>query len=520
MSAQPTPTQISRRDFLKIAGLFTLSSLAPLSLTRHAHSNPAKQGEGLPNIILLVFDALSAENMSLYGYARRTTPNIERFAANANVYRAHYAGGNFTTPGTASLLSGTYPWTHRALHYAGRVAKPYEANNLFRALGDAYYRFAFSQNAWVDLLLSQFSADIEQRLPASAFSLLRGFTYDRLPSSNTPLSFRGLEEFLFHKFDRYHGALVFYPLQRALTALAYQNKLAQFADLYPEGLPSNHHDAFFLLRSVFDGVLQSLTSLPSPFFAYIHLFPPHDPYLTSKEFIGAFDDDYKPVAKKIHPLSEKHSYAALLAERQKYDEYLAHVDAEFGRFYEALVRTGLSDNSFIILTSDHGEIFERGEKNHVTELLFQPLIHIPLIIHAPGQKHRQDFSSPTSCVDILPTLLHLRQQPIPAWCEGKVLPGFGGESDEGRPVYSIEAKQNHIRQPLWVYTISMILERYKLIHYSHYGEYFNALELYDLHNDPEEMEDLSVSKRRTALELKAELYQKLEEVNRPYQQTS
>lgn len=509
--------KLSRRDFLKIAALLSLSSLYPLNKELPGEHFTVEHAEPTPNIILFVFDALSAENMSLYGYARKTTPQIERFAATANVYHAHYAGGNFTIPGTASLLSGTYPWTNRALHFAGKVATPFVGHNLFSALGPSYYRFAFTQNAWVDLLLIQFSASIDQRLPVSAFSLLNGLTYDRFPLTNIPLSFRGLEEFLFHKFEIMHGAFVFYPINRLLTSLIYDRKLQEVSEIYPQGFPSNHHDTFFILRPVFEGVVQELKSLPQPFIAYVHFFPPHDPYLASKDFIGVFADQWKPLDKKIHPLSEKHPYSVLLLERQKYDEYLAHVDDEFGRLYDALNQSGFTENSYIILTSDHGEIFERGEKNHVTKLLYQPLVHVPLLIQTPGQKQRQDFYSPTSCVDILPTLLHLSHQPIPAWCEGQVLPGFGVPMNEHRSIYTIEAKTNHIRQPLSLYTISMIKENYKLIHYRGYQGYYNEIELFDLENDPEELVDLSKPKRQIALELKAELYQKLEEVNRPYQ---
>ncbi len=65
-------------------------------------------------MVVIVFDAFSAYNISLYGYQRETTPNIARWAERAVVYHNHNAGGNFTIPGTASLLTGTYPWTHRA----------------------------------------------------------------------------------------------------------------------------------------------------------------------------------------------------------------------------------------------------------------------------------------------------------------------------------------------------------------------------------------------------------------------
>ena len=77
----------SRRDFLKLSsvlsGAWAVSRLSPLSL-------PSAGSPGsLPNILIIVFDAMSAKNLSLYGYHRKTTPNLERFAQRATVYNQH-----------------------------------------------------------------------------------------------------------------------------------------------------------------------------------------------------------------------------------------------------------------------------------------------------------------------------------------------------------------------------------------------------------------------------------------------
>ena len=89
--------QITRRDFLKLAGLFPLSVALPRVL------NSLNNQQGQQNVIIVVFDAFSAAHISFYGYQRDTTPNIARLADRAIVYHNHYAGGNFTTPGTATI---------------------------------------------------------------------------------------------------------------------------------------------------------------------------------------------------------------------------------------------------------------------------------------------------------------------------------------------------------------------------------------------------------------------------------
>ena len=83
-------------------------------------------------------------------------------------------------------------------------------------------------------------------------------------------------------------------------------------------------------------------------------------------------------------------------------------------------------------------------------------------------------------------------------------------------MYTVEAKENGANQPLTKLTVALVKENYKLIHYRGYEGYDNVSELYDLKNDPEEMEDLFDSKPSVGKELLDELETKLKEVNQPF----
>jgi predicted AlkP superfamily pyrophosphatase or phosphodiesterase len=124
--------ELHRRDFLKLAASLPLLKLALEWERLSSTSRITSQGSAAPNVVVLVFDALSASNMSLYGYPRETTPNLSRMAQNATIFHRHYTGGNFTSPGTATLLTGSLPWTHRAFHLYGTVTKQFEDNNIFK----------------------------------------------------------------------------------------------------------------------------------------------------------------------------------------------------------------------------------------------------------------------------------------------------------------------------------------------------------------------------------------------------
>src|SRR5512140_1968324 len=102
--------KLSRRDFLKSAGALLLGSMVPGTVKGLLNRNSPQTDPSLPNVIVLVFDTMSAPHLSLHGYRRATTPDLERFAERATVFHKHISAGNYTSPGTASLLTGTYPW--------------------------------------------------------------------------------------------------------------------------------------------------------------------------------------------------------------------------------------------------------------------------------------------------------------------------------------------------------------------------------------------------------------------------
>ena len=507
---------LSRRDFLK------LLSVLPLSLFSRMVGSVSVNGAG-PGVIILVCDALSAINMSLYGYPRKTCPNLERFAERATVYHAHYAGGSFTTPGTASLLTGTYPWTHRAFLQNGRIAADMIETNMFRLVGGDCFRLGYSQNPWADLFLYQFSESLDKHVNSDAFNAVDVASYNDVFQNDPILAFRGMEHFTFTGKASPFAAAPFLALWRKIVAwLTRQIVYVRYGDIYPLGIPGirGRLDAF-LLDDLFDGI-QSLTAdISGKSLAYIHIFPPHDPYAPRSENLARFEKDgWEPIRKKPHFFSQQWDNEYLDEQRRRYDAYISMLDEKLGNFFDVLVGQDILDNNYVIVTADHGEIFERGEWQHVTPLLFDPLVRIPLLISAPGQTQRVDVYEPTSCVDILPTVLSIFGKPATETLEGMPLPGFGEKYDaDARPIYFMDAKSAAVNAPLTEASVGMRKGRYKLIRY--YSRLYTLpkyYELYDLQNDPEELHDLGETEKELAASLVAELDKKLNEVNQPYLQ--
>ena len=503
---------LSRRDFLKLIALGS-TALAARPL---ASSPKITRDASAPNIFLFIFDAWSARHLSLHGYPRETMPNLTRFAERAFVFHNHYSAGNYTVPGTASLLTGVHPWTHRAVQLtAGGVAPALRGENLFAALGRSLDTFGYSQNPYADIFLYQFQDRLDTYLPHEQFNLERRL-HSSLPvfDSDAQMAFSSLENNIFRDGKGNYGSLYAGMASRLAgvgRSVVFRKK---YSKKYPNGLPVAGGGTF-LLEKVVNGAIGELERFDSPTLAYFHFFPPHQPYAPKSGYEELFHDDWKPPRKPIHPLSlERFSEEETLRARLRYDQYLAAWDSEFARLLGYLEASGLLDTSIVVLTSDHGELFERGEIEHITSLLADPVVHIPLLVSLPGQTQRKDIRAFTSSVDVLPTLAHLVGAEPPAWAEGTLLPGLGGKEDDERSVYSIEAKTSSSFSAFEKLSISIAKRRHRLIYYQYPRH--SGFELYDMDNDPEEMNDLYPSSPALAEELKREALQKIEEFNAPY----
>jgi arylsulfatase A-like enzyme len=507
-------THPSRRDFIKF-----LATLPFPTVVRGEHSgkfSPLSEGHHLPNILILVFDAFSAHHIPIYGYRRQTTPNLSRFANRATVFHSHYSAGNFTTPGTASLLTGTYPWSHHALHIQGTVLEDFRTKNIFALLGKkGYFRTTFTHNIVATSLLDQFRLDIDNFTNTRKLCLIDDYFSDRLfPKDFTPAVHA--ESLISRRGDTYSSSLFLYQFYRLLFSSQMKSLNKPYGALFPRGIPHNHNLSFLLEDSI-DWTMRQLEKMPRPFLAYMHFLPPHDPYTTRSEFVDRFNDGWNPAPKPSHPLSDRQPEQTLCQKRREYDEYIAYADAEFGRLYDFMARNGILNNTYVIVTSDHGELFERGVWGHITPVLFEPVIRVPLLISKPGQQNKQDVYTPTSSVDVLPTLLHLSGINKPDWCEGEVLPLMGTKKPlTDRSIFSVEAKSNPKYAPLRKRTISLTRDRYKLVHYLGYKECDDIYEMYDLHDDPEELENIWFSRKSIASELGALLNEQLINVSRSF----
>jgi arylsulfatase A-like enzyme len=518
---------LNRRDFLKLVGVIGLSYAAPKGFSQL--NDDQQQDNHHPNVLTVVFDAWSATNCSLYGYPRDTTPNIRRLAEKATVYHNHYAAGTWTIPGTSSLLTGALPWDHRAFGMHGMAkgvisfSDDYVKKSIFHVFSD-YHRVAYSHNLLAEEILNVFFEDIDDFIPRHEWYLKKERLLDVF-STDADIAAVAFNRSLKHE-DGYGYSLF---LDKLFNLLDKDIKRDGLDENFPLGIPGQVIDTEqYLLEDGVDNLLETVLSAPSPFITYCHFMPPHDPYNTRADFYQRFHNDgYVPLRKPFHMLKKDNvplirsenelTYNQIEQMRVDYDEYILYVDAEFSRLYEMLERKNILENTILVLTTDHGEMFERGVVKHATKLMHEPIVRVPLVIFEPGQTTRRDVFEKTSALDLMPTLSHLTGHQIPEWTKGHILPPYT-EITRERDILIMDSRTNEENTPIERGSITLIRGAYKLMYYLGYAELNGSeyVELYDIDTDPDEMNELSSAKPDLANEMLQTIKAKLAEVNEPY----
>jgi arylsulfatase A-like enzyme len=432
----------------------------------------------MPNIILLTFDALTARNMSVYGYERPTTPYMEKWANEASVFTNLEAASNITTPATASLMTGKRLWTHQTYHLNGSPPNRVVTENLPLVLQNyGYHTMAFIVNNH-----------------ASVKKLGLENNFDIAP---LPTQFYG-PVYLFGHFDKYLYQL-FGDKIKLHDWIMQHDFIPYRLLLVPFG---NHFVASCPPENALNKFLWAIDERPrEPFFSWIHLYPPHDPYLPPKPFIGMFDPSlelrsYKSQSKvKEAALLYRDKFQDFPPEvqpvintlRNRYDEYIRYSDKYFEDFIQQLQKRDKLKNTLIILSADHGESFEHGAIQHSGLHLYEQVTHIPLIIKEPHQSNGRIINAVVEQIDIPATILDLANIPVPIWMEGRSLaPLMRGEAVSVKPAFSMSFETNFSRgQKITKGTIAVREGDYKLIHYLNNNKSF----LFNLDLDPQEIHD-------------------------------
>jgi arylsulfatase A-like enzyme len=169
------------------------------------------------------------------------------------------------------------------------------------------------------------------------------------------------------------------------------------------------------------------------FFLFLHFYDPHWHYEPPESTRKIFDAPYAGTItgrlqdfahrdrKSVSPADLAHLIAL-------YDGEIRYVDDELGRVFDHLRARGLDRGTLVLVTSDHGEEFlEHGSWEH-QKTLYEELVRIPLLFWGPGVGPRRE-PSPTSLLDVAPTVLAWAGVPVPAPMQGRSLLAHGADRE-------------------------------------------------------------------------------------------
>ena len=411
-----------------------------------------------PNVLLITIDTLRADRLSSAGYARLTTPNLDRLAAEGLRFTHAQTPRAKTTPAIASLMTGLYPHDHGARD----LLVPLDARHpvLAERLRDAGWSTAAIVGNYV--LLDRFSG------------LARGF-------------------------DRWTEEL---PDRQGVPP-----------DDAPQRTAGSMSDAALAELARKEG--------DEPWFLWLHYMDPHGLYDPPEEHRvfrsdvpDPIPDDPGHVAEYNVPPGCRMDDGRVDAARVRdlYDGEVRFADAEIGRLLDALRASGELERTIVVVTADHGENlgehrdwFEHGRDAYETTCRVPLVLRLPaLLADRPGPGVRDGS---VSLVDLAPTLLDLLE--LPALGRGVSRRSLLAADDPlPHPVFA--EKIDGERRPGAVQAKAVRFGDWKLLRrYAFDEERLVVLsdELYDLAADPGETRNLAADPPEAAplARLQAEL---------------
>ncbi len=432
-----------------------LVALPSLRFSSSASSREMDSPPSVPNVMLVVFDTVRADHTGPYNYERDTTPNLNHLAQEGLVFENAYSTAGWTLPAHASMLTGLLPEQHGCVRTHPQLGPEPTLPERLRERGVTTALFA--GNPWL----------------ADFTGLSRGF------------------DVVVESWQAF-GLVQLSILGRTWAALK------------PGGADKGG-------RTTTEAFRQWLGELPSeqPFFALVNLMEAHAPYHIVPDLPG---DHFLPPAlsaDKATDMSVRHfagrsgwnanppSSAMTEALVAQYDGGIRYDDQVLGQLMDSLDDAGRLEDTVVIVTSDHGELFGEGERWGHDLGLHHKLTHVPMVLWAQDLKDAGGRrAQPVSLIDIAPTIWSLQAPHDPEVS----FPSLGlleAEAKPERPIYSsirgIEAprvreksRKLGIENPDVFFMRSVQVHGWRLVQSPHYG-----LQLYNIEKDPSEREELS-----------------------------
>jgi arylsulfatase A-like enzyme len=373
-----------------------------------------------PNLVLFLPDQQRADTIARYGGVKVHAPNLNKLASEAVVFERTYVTHPVCTPSRSSLMTGTWPHTN------GCTRNSVPLDRRFRVFPELMehsdYRAAYI-GKW----------HLGKEGPIG-----RGF--DKWISTDD------------------HGDYTNFLISHSITP---DKQNGRFSELAISNLPIELSRPKFLEKCACEFIEKHQRD---PFILVVGFVEPHSPYngpLNDEHPLVQIELDAtatRPESEDIplrYRLMREWQQAEAILDRQRLptqlffgvtpEEYrsikqrylglVALVDQSIGAILGCLERFGLTDNTVIVHTSDHGDSLGA---HHLfgKETMFEEATRVPFLVRLPGQRASKTVTHPVSHIDFVPTLLDLLGQPNHLQCAGKsLLPLISEAASEPQNVF-------------------------------------------------------------------------------------
>jgi len=442
------------------------------------------------NLILIALTNTRADHLGCYGYARNTSPNLDKLARQGVVFKNAFTHASWTLPASVSLFTSTYPFTHGLMNRERATPLPAATTTFIDVLKtNGYVTVAFVGNR-----------DYSAKFGHTA-------RFDAVFDAGV-----NIDQEDWHSYGVLANTL---PPAREWLRKNRERKFVLLVQGYdthcPFAVPTNN--------AQFDPGYTGGVDFTKCYWTFEKTRP-----LKVRSKSGRYDDVYllKTKANKgdnyevqFYPDDVRHMVAL-------YDGEIFNADALLGQLLDDVRALGLEKRTIIVFYSDHGDMFGKHGRfmrgGPLRGTFYDDVLRIPLIIHHPGFAPRA-VDELAQFIDVAPTVLDLLGLPSPASFRGKSLrPAMLGERgvnthvfagsafspSEANPFFRHESVLYAVRTDRW----KLICER---VQFSVGTQ--DQFELYDLKTDPQELFNGADRNPAMLAEMKQALLKWLDDIN-------
>jgi len=385
-----------------------------------------------PNLLFLWTDEQRRDTLECYGNHWLTAPNLNRLAQRSFVFNRAYVTQPVCTPSRASVLTGLYPHTHGCV--SNNTPLHPDTKTIAEMVSPKYVRGYVGK--WH--LGSEITAQ-------------HGFIHWRSIEDQYRKFYANPADL--ERFSDYHHFLVRNGLEPDLQT---SDSKRVFSRIFAANQKEKLTKAAFCANEAVNFIR---TNKDQPFLLHVNMLEPHMP------FTGPLNSLYDSTTLPVGPTflqqppenaSWRHRLIAswfqhtamaydspLNGERDwrqvraNYHGLISMLDNAIGRILQTVAECGLSENTIIVFTSDHGD--QMGDHHILAKcVMYEEALTVPCLIYVPWMSHlMRRVPGAFSQVDLVQTLLELMGQPIPGNLEGisRVRELTDGASLENNPVF-------------------------------------------------------------------------------------